>query len=301
MAQLSAGKASMPPRNAATVAERDALLAAMPAYLPSANVLETKLVSVFPHNTNVASHQAVIVVFDPETGSPTALIDATSITAARTAAGSALATRLLAREDARVLAVLGTGVQARSHLLTVTRVRRFTEVRVAGRDPRKARALAADVAEELGTPVRAASTFEEAMRGADVVCGTTHPHDPVIRREHLSDGVHVNSVGFAVDGREVDARTVADAYVVVESRAAALAPPPGGCNDLLWAIRDGATTADHIVIEIGEIVSGAKPGRTSPSQITLYKSVGVAVQDAAAAALVLASARQRGIGRMVTI
>jgi ornithine cyclodeaminase/alanine dehydrogenase-like protein (mu-crystallin family) len=301
MADLSAGKVSMPPRNAATVVERSALLAAMPAYLPSANVLETKLVSVFPRNTTAPSHQAVIAVFDPETGTPVALIDGEEITAARTAAGSALSTRLLAREDARVLAILGTGVQARSHVLTVSRVRAFSEIRVAGRDEAKARVFAAEIAQQATIPVTAVATFADAMRGADVVCGCTNPKEPVVQRRHLSPGTHVTSVGFAVDGREVDAETVRDALVVVESRAAALAPPPAGCNDLLWAIRDGATTADHIATEIGELVTGTKQGRTSRDQITLYKSVGVAVQDAAAAALVLAAARERGIGRTVTI
>jgi ornithine cyclodeaminase len=301
MADLSAGKASMPPRNAATVAEQGALLAAMPAYLPSAKILETKLVSVFPRNVDQPSHQAVIVAFDPATGTPVALMDAEEITAARTAAGSALATKLLARPDAKVLAILGTGVQARSHALAVSRVGAFDEVRVAGRDPAKASALADELAREIAIPVRALATFADAMRDADVICATTLPRDPVVQREHLSDGVHVNSVGFAVDGREVDAATVAAAFVVVESRTAALAPPPAGCNDLLWAIRDGAITADHVDTEIGELVAGTKQGRTSPSQITLYKSVGVAVEDAAAAALVLAAARERGVGRMVMI
>ena len=301
MAALSAGNVSMPLRNAATVKERDALLAAMPAYLPGANVLETKLVSVFPRNTDLPSHQAVIVSFDPATGTPTALMDAAYITAARTAAGSALATKLLAREDAKVLAILGTGVQARSHALAVSRVRSFSEIRIAGRHPDKARALASDLARQIKATVRAVATFEEAMRGADVICATTHPHDPVVRRAHISEGAHVTSVGFAVDGREVDAETVRDSLVVVESRAAALAPPPAGCNDLLWAIRDGAIREDHIATEIGELVAGTKKGRTSPNQITIYKSVGVAVQDAAAAALVLTAARERGIGRMVTI
>ncbi len=301
MAQLSAGKTSMPARNAAMVAERGAFLAAMPAYLPSARVLETKLVSVFPRNTDRPSHQAVIAVFDPETGTPVALMDGEEITAVRTAAGSALATKLLAREDARVLAVLGTGVQARSHLLAVSRVRRFSEIRVAGRDPEKARALAAEMSQTVTPSPRVAETFEEAMRGADVVCGTTNPHEPVIRREHLSDGVHITSVGFSVDGREVDAATVRDSIVVVESRAAALAAPPAGSNDLAWAIRDGAITADHVATEIGELVAGTKPGRTSSSQITLYKSVGVAVQDAAAAALVLSAARDAHVGRTVEI
>ena len=291
----------MPPRNAAMVAERGALLAAMPAYLPSANVLETKLVSVFPRNTTQPSHQALIAVFDAETGTPVALLDGEEITAARTAAGSALATKLLAREDVRILAILGTGVQARSHLLTLPRVRSFSEIRIAGRDVAKARALAAEMAKDVSAPIRAVASFAEAMRGADVVCGCTNPHDPVIQREHLSPGTHVTSVGFAVDGREVDAATVRDALVVVESRAAALAPPPAGCNDLLWAIRDGATTAEHIATEIGELVMGTKTGRTSRDQITLYKSAGVGVQDAAAAALVLAAARERGIGRTVSI
>ncbi len=301
MADLSAGKVSMPARNAATVAEQGALLVSMPAYVPASKVLETKLVSVFPRNTDRPSHQAVIVAFDPETGTPAALMDAAFITAARTAAGSALATRLLARADTKVLAILGTGVQARSHALAVSRVRAFTEIRIAGRDVGKARALADELSPELKPSVRATGSFAEAMRGADVVCGCTHPHDPVIRRTHLGDGVHVNSVGFAVDAREVDAETVRDALVVVESRAAALAPPPSGCNDLVWAIRDGAITEDHVRTEIGELVAGTKPGRTSAAQITLYKSVGVAVQDAAAAALVLAAARSRGVGRTVTI
>ena len=301
MADLSAGKVSMPARNAAAVKEHDALLAAMPAYVPSAHVLETKLVSVFPHNTRVPSHQAVIVAFDPETGTPIALIDAEYITAARTAAGSALSTRLLAREDAKVLAVLGTGVQARSHALAVSRVRSFTEIRIAGRHLDKAVALAAELSRELGATVRAVASFEDAMRGADVISAATHPHDPIVRRAHVPAGAHVTSVGFATDGREVDAETVRDALVVVESRAAALAPPPAGCNDLLWAIRDGLITADHVHAEVGELVTGAKSGRTSRDQITLYKSVGVAVQDAAAAALVLEAAKQRGIGTRVTI
>jgi ornithine cyclodeaminase len=301
MADLSAGKASMPQRNAASVKERDGLLAAMPAYLPSAHVLETKLVSVFPHNTDQPSHQAVIAVFDPATGTPLALMDAAYITATRTAAGSALSTKLLAREDATVLAILGTGVQARSHALAVSRVRAFTEIRIAGRNADHARALADELRGQLKATVRAVASFEDAMRGADVICAATHPHEPIVTRAHVPDGAHVTSVGFAADGREVDSETVRDALVVVELRAAALAPPPAGCNDLLWAIRDGAITQDHIATEIGELVAGTKKGRTSPRQITLYKSVGVAVQDAAAAALVLDAARKRGIGTTVTV
>jgi alanine dehydrogenase len=300
LADLSAGRASMPTRIAAMVPERDALLAVMPAYLPGAGALTTKLVSLFPRNTDRPTHQAVIVAFDPQTGSPAALMDGEAITAARTAAGSALATDLLGRRDAATLAVLGTGVQARAHLRALPRVRTFREIVVGGRDMAKASALAREVAAETGIAVRAAS-FADAVRAADVVCACTHSADPVVQRAWLRDGTHVNSVGFNTAGREVDGETVAAALVVVESRAAALAPPPGGSNDLQWPIRDGLIDATHVHAELGELVSGARPGRSNTSQITLYKSVGVAVEDAAAAALVLRLARERGVGRTIEI
>jgi alanine dehydrogenase len=298
MVEVSAGNVSMPPRTAALVQEREALLGVMPVHLPSAGVLETKLVSLFPHNagTGVPTHQAVIVAFDPNTGTPVALMDATSVTEIRTAAGSALATRVLAREDATVLAIVGTGVQARSHARAVTRVRAFAEVRVAGRDPARASALAARLSDELGLQVRGAASYADALAGADVVCATTHALEPVVRREWLAPGMHVNSVGLNPRGREVDAETVRDALVVIESRASTLAPAPAGANDLTWAVRDGIVDQRHVQTEIGEILAGEKAGRTSPDQITLYKSVGIAAQDAAAVALVLAEAERRGVG-----
>jgi alanine dehydrogenase len=139
----------------------------------------------------------------------------------------------------------------------------------------------------VGVATAAAATYEDAVRGADIVAAVTHSPEPVIRREWLAPGTHVTSVGVNPDGREVDAETVRDAIVVVESRAAALAPFPAGSNDLLWAIRDGLIDESHIRAELGELVMKSKPGRTNEGQLTLYKSVGVAVQDAAAAALVL--------------
>jgi ornithine cyclodeaminase len=296
LGDLSAGRASMPTRIAALVAERDALLAAMPAYLPGAGALTTKLVSLFPRNTDRPTHQAVIIAFDPETGTPAALMDGEAITAARTAAGSALATDLLARPDAARLVVIGTGVQARAHLRAVTRVRTFRAVTVVGRDVEKARSLAREVG-----GATASAAIESAVREADVVCACTHSPDPVVRRVWLRPGTHVNSVGYNTAGREVDGETVAAARVVIESRAAALAPPPGGSNDLLWPIRDGLIDASHIHAELGELVAGTRPGRSDDAQITLYKSVGVAVEDAAAAALVLRLARERGVGRTIDL
>jgi alanine dehydrogenase len=286
--ELSEGKASMPPRIAA-FAERNGLLGAMPAYLPSAG-LACKLVSLFPENRDRHTHQALIAVFDQTNGTPIALMDGTYITATRTAAGSALATRLLAREDARVLAVLGAGVQARTHADALRRVRQFDEVRVASRDRDRAEAVAAEIG------ATAVSSFEEAVRGADVVAATTHATEPVVLREWLAPGAHVNSVGANPAGAgEVDPALVRDAAVVaVEYRESTLAPPPAGAAEF----RDGAPGN---VVELGELVAGTRPGRTSPEQISLYKSVGVAVQDAAAAALVLAAARERSVGREIEL
>jgi len=277
--ELSSGAVSMPPRIAAMTAE--GLLGAMPAYLPSAG-LGCKLVTLFPHNTDRPTHQAAIVLFDPENGSPVALMDGTYITATRTAAAAALAARLLARADAKILAIIGTGVQARTHMRAFAAVRDWAEVRIAGRDPAKTAALAA----ELGAR---ATSFEEAVRGADVVAAATHSADPVVLAEWVAPGTHVSSVGYNAPGSELDPELVRAATIVVESRDSSFAPPPGGAPELAGV--DPASVA-----ELGELVSGTKRGRATPVEITLYKSVGIAVQDLAAAALVLAAAREREVG-----
>jgi alanine dehydrogenase len=281
---LSAGRASMPQRVAAFAP--DGLLGVMPAYLPTADALTVKLVTLFEGNagTELPTHQAAIGVFSPQRGSLVALMDGTWITAARTAAGSALATRLLARADARVLTIVGTGVQARSHAWALPHARAFDEVRVVGRDPAKAAQLAA----EIGG--RAFDAYEDALAGADVVCATTHSPEPVVRRTWLDDGVHVTSVGMNPEGREVAEDVVEEAFVVVESRSSAVAGFPMGSNEL-------AGRPPESVVELGEVLAGAT--RPDAGSLTLYKSVGVAVMDAAAAALVLRRAQERGIGREV--
>ncbi|GGS62617.1 ornithine cyclodeaminase family protein [Streptomyces cinerochromogenes] len=178
------------------------------------------------------------MVFDPDTSEPAALLDGTAVTAARTGASSALSARLLAREDASVLAVLGTGVQARSHARAMCRVRPIRQIRVAGRDPAKAAALADELASVVETDVRTVSTYAEALDGADIVAATTHSLEPVIRRPWLAPGVHITSAGYHPAGREVADATVAQALVCAESRQATLAPFPAGSNDLLIPIRD---------------------------------------------------------------
>jgi ornithine cyclodeaminase len=263
-AELSAGQASLPARIAASAPR--GLLGAMPAYLPSAG-LGCKLVSLFPENRDRETHQAAIVLFDPDNGSPVALLDGTYITAMRTAGASALAAKLLMRDDARVLAILGTGVQSRAAVEMFARIRAFDEVRIAGR-----------------------GEFEDAVRGADVVAATTAAGEPVVRAEWLQDGAHVSSVGYCPPGSELDPAIVERAAVVcVELRDSSFAAPPAGAVEL-----GGVDPA--AAVELGELVSGSRPGRGSDAEITLYKSVGVAVQDLAAAALVFRAARERKVG-----
>jgi alanine dehydrogenase len=298
-ARLSAGDVSMPQRIAVEVPERGGAVLLMGAHLEGRPSLTAKLVSLFPHNPKGGppTHQAAILVFDPATGTPTALMDGISVTELRTAAGSRLATRLLARPEANVLAILGTGVQGRAHARALARERDWAEVRIAGRDSAAAERLAERLREELAVPVVAAESMAAALAGADVVCAATAATEPVIRRASLEPGVHVNSVGYTTGGREVDAETVRDALVVVESRAAAMAES----NDVRWAIRDGIAAEDPVHAELGEIVAGTRPGRTGPEQITLYKSLGVAAEDDAAAALALAAAERLGAGTVVEL
>jgi ornithine cyclodeaminase/alanine dehydrogenase-like protein (mu-crystallin family) len=180
-------------------------------------------------------------------------------------------------------------------------VRPIRQIRVAGRDPAKAEAMAAELSGTVPAAVLAVPTYRDALDGADIACATTHAVEPVVRRPWLAAGVHITSVGYNPAGREVDDATIADALVCVESRRAALAPFPAGSNDLLMPIRDGVITAGHVHAELGELVLGTRPGRGSPDQITLYKSVGVAAQDAVAAGLVLAAAPERGVGRRIAL
>lgn len=284
--ELSGGRASVPPRVAAAT-PGGSFLAAMPGYVDG--VLETKLVTVFPSNSalGMPTHQAVIALFDATNGSPLALLDGTHITAVRTAAASALATRSLAREDARVLAVLGAGVQGRSHLELVSRVRPFQEIRVASRTFARAEELARD----FGT--RAFESLERAVRGVDVVCACTDASEPVLRRDWLARGAHVTSVGASREGPELDDATVRGGRLVVESRAA-FRPYPAGAHELQGLDPDSAA-------ELGEVLSGERQGRASADELTVYKSMGHAVEDAVAVKLVYERALAEGVGTAVSL
>jgi len=285
--ELSAGRTSVPPRIAARTAS-GGLLGTMPGYI--SGVLEAKVVSVFPQNhvRGLPSHQGVIALFDEDTGAPLAVMDGVAITAIRTGASAAVAARWLARPEASTLAILGAGVQGRSHLAAFPRVRDFKEIRIASRNAASAEALAA--ANPRARPV---ATFKEAVEGADVVCCCTDAREPVMKYEWLVSGAHVSSVGGTF-GPELDAQTIGAGMIFVESRDAVRQPPPAGAHEL-QGLRPESVT------EIGEVIAGSQPGRAAPDQLTVYKSTGHAVEDAAAVRLVYERAVAEGAGQRVSL
>jgi thiomorpholine-carboxylate dehydrogenase len=265
LSDFSSGKVVQPVRTILPVEEHQGFLGLMPAYTGAA--LGTKLVALYPHNTGVPTHHATILLFKPETGEPLVTMDGRLITEVRTAAVSAVATQHLASPDASILAIIGSGVQARSHLEALRLVRNFREVRVWS--PRRAAAFA----KEHG--VSAATSAEEAVRGADVVVTATTSPTPVLSGGWLSPGAHINAVGAPrPDWRELDDEVLGRSLVYVDSREAALEES----GDVI--------AAGEIFAEIGEVVSGARPGRRSAEEITLFKSLGLAVEDVATAELV---------------
>src|SRR6266566_4352433 len=269
LAALSAGRVVQPVRAVLPVAPHHGFFAVMPAYADGGGgALGAKLVTFYPQNVGIHTHHALIVMFKAETGEPLAVLDGRLITEMRTAAASAVATQRLARSDAAVLGILGSGVQAGSHLAALRHVRSFKEVRVWS--PRNAPAFA----QRHG--VKAAATAADAVRGADVVVVAASATTPILQGRWLSPGTHVNAIGATrPDWRELDDDLVTTARVFVDSREAALRES----GDVIAARRE--------VTEIGAVVAGVHPGRRTPEEVTLFKSVGVAVEDVAAAALVL--------------
>jgi ornithine cyclodeaminase/alanine dehydrogenase-like protein (mu-crystallin family) len=261
---LSLGKVQQPLRQVVSVPEHHGFFGVMPAY---GHALGAKLVTFYPNNLGIPTHHALILLFRPETGEPLVTMDGRLITEMRTAAVSAVATDLLARPDAAVLAILGSGVQARSHLEALRLVRKFREVRVWS--PRNSSEFAREF------DVTASASAEEAGRGADVIVVATSATMPVLMGEWLAPGTHINAVGATrPTWRELDDEVVHRARIYVESREAAMKES----GDII--------AAGEIFAEIGEVVAGAKPGRQSEEEITLFKSVGVAIEDIVAAELV---------------
>ncbi len=299
LAALERGDMEQPLRFVVRPAEAAGLMGLMPAYRarPEA-AYGLKAVCVFPGNParGLDAHQGAVLLFDGETGELSAALNASAITAIRTAAVSAVATRLLAREDARGLAILGAGVQARSHLEAMALVRPFERARVWTRTPERAQALAA----EAGTPfpVEVAGSAEEAVRDADVVCTTTTAREPILRRAWLREGAHVNAVGSSIPTtRELDTETMAAATLFVDRRESTV----NEAGDFLFPQREGAISPDHIRAELGEVLTGRAEGRTSPGELTVFKSLGLAVEDLAAAEHLYRRARETGAGTEVDL
>jgi ornithine cyclodeaminase len=255
-----------------------------------------KAICLIPTNPSrgLDTHQGTVTLFDGETGVPTAILDASAITEIRTAAVTAVATRLLSRQDARVLAILGAGVQGRAHVESLLRVRDFEEIRVCSRSEEHSRALA-----DLDERASVASCAEDAVRGADVIVTATSSREPVLRREWLAEGAHVNAVGASSPAaRELDTATVAAAALFCDSRESVR----NEAGEFRLAVSEGAIDGEqHIRAELGEVLAGLRPGRSDPGELTLFRSLGIGIEDIAAAQVAVANARRDGLGTTVEL
>lgn len=298
LAALARGQATNPLRQVFPVPDRPGLMALMPAYLAEKCTLGAKIVGVFPENRVVGQdvHQGAVLIFEAEHGRLAAVIEAGAVTALRTAAVSGVATRWLAREDATTLAILGSGVQAHSHLRAMLAVRPITQVRIWSRQLDHAHALAQKVSEEYRLPARVFLHVRDAVAGADIICTTTSSPEPILRGEWLSPGVHINAVGSSLPfQRELDSAAVARSRLFVDRRESALKE----AGDFVIPCNEGVVTETHIRGEIGEVLVGKIVGRQTRDEITLFKSVGLAVEDVASGYYLYEKALAQGRGTWV--
>ncbi|HET8979691.1 MAG TPA: ornithine cyclodeaminase family protein [Solirubrobacteraceae bacterium] len=294
LAAHARGEAANPLRSMWAPAGAPGFMGLMPAHAPGTFAL--KALCLMPGNParGLDTHQGVVMLSDGETGRPAAILDASAVTAIRTAAVTAAATRALARPDARVLAILGAGVQARAHLTALAGVREWEEVRVYAPTAAHAQALA-----DTAAGIRATGSAREAVEGADVVVTATSAREPVLERGWLRDGAHVNAVGVSIPGPgELDVQTVATAAYFCDSRESVRAE----AGEFRLALEQGAISGeDHIRAELGEVLAGTAPGRTGPDELTVFRSLGIGVEDLAAAQLAVQTARRRGLGTDVEL
>jgi ornithine cyclodeaminase/alanine dehydrogenase-like protein (mu-crystallin family) len=292
LASLARGEVHNPLRSVVRAAEASGFLGLMPAFrggeVPRYGLKE---VCIFPGNParGLDTHLGAVLLHDGENGQLMAVMNASAITAIRTAAVSAVATKLLARENAHTLAIIGAGVQGKSHLEAIPLVRDIDDVRIVSRTREKADAL-------VRKGVRVVDSIEEAVKGADIIVTATSSREPIIRRDWLDDGVHINAVGSSIAAaREIDSDTVAASSLFVDRRESTM----NESGDYLSALREGAITDGHIRAELGEILLGRAEGRTSPTEITLFKSLGLAVEDLAAAQFLYEKASREEAGTWV--
>ena len=298
MRALSSGGADVPLRTVMKLPGGRNFFGVMPGYLAEPQGLGTKIITIFPDNSKLglSSHVGLVLLFDSEIGLPLAVMDAGEVTAIRTAAASAVATRALARHDASHLAILGTGEQAITHLEGISKVRALRSIRVWGRSPDKAAAFAQEQGSRLGLKIETSQSIEDAVRSADIICTVTASREPILKGEWLQKGAHVNLVGASQQtAREADNEVVAVSRFFVDSRVSARAE----AGELKHAIEAGLVSESHVLGEIGEVLNGKVAGRTSIDDITVYKSLGVAAQDMAAARVIYDRATRDGIGMSV--
>lgn len=299
-ASMAKGDAVFPLRPVMFLPGKRGVLGMMPGYVASPESIAIKVITVFPDNVNTPydSHQGAVMLFDSTNGRILALMDASEITAIRTAAATAVATDLLARSDSSVLAILGSGVQARTHLEAIANVRNVSQVNVWSRTPERADAFAKRERDRRDISIDVCATAEDAVRNADIVCTTTAARDPILMGSWITPGMHVNAVGSSSPKmRELDASAVAKATMFVDWRESAF----NEAGDFLIAKSEGTVGDDHVRGEIGDVLVGKIQGRTSDEAITLFKSLGVAPQDVVAARHIYDRAQQEGIGTTVEL
>lgn len=297
---LARGQATNPLRTGMLLPDGKSLLGMMPGHVQEPPGLGLKAIAVFPgnHGTQYDSHQGVVLLFDTENGVPIAILDGSEVTAIRTAAVSAVATRALAREDAGDLAILGSGVQARTHLEAMGTVRELRRVRVFSRSAANRQAFAERESARHALAVEAVGSAREAVEGADLICTTTSSSEPVLQGEWIAPGTHVNAVGSSArSARELDGSAMAKCRLFVDRRESTL----NESGDYLMALEEGAIEEDHIQGELGDVLLGDLAGRGSAEEVTLYKSLGLAVQDVASAHYVHARALEQGVGTAVEL
>lgn len=292
LAALARDEVFQPLRQIIRAPQTNGFLGLMPSHWKNYGL---KAVCVFPENPKrgLDTHLGAVLLYSGETGQLLAVMNASAITAIRTAAVSGLATRLLAREGAGELAIVGSGVQARSHLLAMAAVRPIHRCRVASRDEVSARRMTLEYRSRVSFPIESVTSVEEAVRGADVIVTATNSKEPVLRREWIAPGAHINLVGSSIaTAREADSATMAAGSLFVDRRESTV----NESGDYLFALREGAIGPDHIRAEIGEILIGRHSGRTAPKEITIFKSLGLAIEDLAAATYLHRKAEETGAG-----
>ncbi len=300
LAEFSAGRVTQPIRTVLEVGAEKNYFGVMPASIDGREAVGMKLVTVYPgnHAKGLTSHLATILLLDHATGGLMAMLDGRYITEARTAAVSAVSVQRLARPDATSLAILGSGVQAQSHLEAIRHVRTLSDVRVWSPTAANRESFARDAAAATGLAVRACASSSDAVRGADIIVLVTASKTPIVNDADVADGAHICAVGACrPTQREMPTSLVARARVFVDSRAAALTE----AGELLIPISEGAITAEHIAGELGEVVNGTVAGRSDPRQITIFKSLGMAVEDVVAAQLAVGRAKTLGLGQNVNL